>query len=81
MANLGSTIISTLSSGLSMIPTLAGGVKDGIVHFFTDGTTVDGVYTASGLSVAGQIALTFGGIALAFGICKLCYHVFRSKMG
>lgn len=81
VSTISSTILGALKSGLSFVGELANGVKDGILRMFTDGTITEGVYSPTNISTAGVILLVFGGVALAFGICKLCFHIFRSKIG
>lgn len=82
VSTVSSSILGALKSGLTFVGELASGVKDGILRMFTDGTiTEGGVYSPTNISTAGIILLVFGGVALAFGICKLCFHIFRSKIG
>ena len=81
VSTISSSILGALKSGLSFVGELANGVKDGILRMFTDGTITEGVYSPTNISTAGVILLVFGGVALAFGICKLCFHIFRSKIG
>lgn len=81
VSTVASTILEALKSGLSFVGDLASGIKDGILRMFTDGTITEGVYSPTNISTAGVILLIFGGVALAFGICKLCFHIFRSKIG
>ncbi len=81
VSTISSSILGALKSGLSFVGELANGVKDGILRMFTDGTITEGVYSPTNISTVGIILLVFGGVALAFGICKLCFHIFRSKIG
>lgn len=81
VSTVASTILEALKSGLTFVGELANGIKDGILRMFTDGTMTEGVYSPTNISTAGVILLVFGGVALAFGICKLCFHIFRSKIG
>lgn len=81
VSTVATTILESLKSGLSFVGDLASGIKDGILRMFTDGTISEGVYSPTNISTAGVILLVFGGVALAFGICKLCFHIFRSKIG
>lgn len=70
-------IVNTLVGGLTAIPAAIGkGLNDAFTAMFISGTG-----ETQTMSVFATVLLTFGGIALALGLCKLVFHVIRSKAG
>lgn len=73
---IGTAIVSALTSGLTLIPTVASSIIEGFTGLF---------FTGSGenqtLSAFAIVMLVFGGVALAFGISRLVMNLIRSKVG
>lgn len=77
VATIASSILSALTSGLTgLVSAIPTAIKDTFVNLFTD--TSGNTTTLSTFAI---VMLVFGGIALAFGISKLVYHLVANKIG
>lgn len=77
VSEIASSIIGALTSGLTgMVSAIPTAIKDTFQNLFftTNGSTTE-------VSTFAIVMLVFGGVALAFGITKLVYHLVRSKVG
>lgn len=67
-------IITNLTGGFTkMITNLTGGITQGVSSLF--------VGAEGKLTPFAQIALIFGGVSLAMGLCYWCVNFIRSKIG
>lgn len=81
VADIASSIIQALTSGLTgLVSAIPTAIKDTFVNLFMTTETSGGTTTTS-LSTFAVVCLVFGGIALAFGISKLVYHLVAKKIG
>ena len=67
-------IIQILVSGVTQMATgLGAGIKSIIESVMLTGTTTEGVFTPTGLSVFGAVVVIFAGISLALSLFRLLF--------
>lgn len=77
VSEIASGIVEALTSAFtSMVSVIPNAIKDTFTNLFF--TTNGETQTISTFAI---VMLVFGGVALAFGITKLVYHLVRSKIG
>lgn len=77
VSEIASSIIGALTSGLTgLVSAIPNAIKETFTNLFFDGT--GDAQTMSGFAI---VMLVFGGIALAFGLSQLVYHLVTKKIG
>lgn len=81
VAAIAKQIIDALTSGLTgLVKVVPESIKSTFENLFLT-TTGTGEQATTSVSTFAIVMLVFGGVALAFGITKLVFHLVRSKIG
>ncbi len=75
---MGAAIIQAIQSGLGLISDLAEQFLTGFSALFWDATANNG---AGALTVLGTFAMVMVGIAITFGVIRLCLGLIRGNTG
>lgn len=81
VAAIAKQILDALTSGLTgLVKVVPESIKNTFENLFLT-TTGTGESATTNVSTFAIVMLVFGGVALAFGITKLVFHLVRSKIG
>ena len=81
VAAIAKQILDALTSGLTgLVKVVPQSIKDTFENLFLT-TTGTGESATTQVPTFAIVMLVFGGVALAFGITKLVFHLVRSKIG